>query len=241
MLSEESSLAGMPSPDVSLMIMAKNEEENMPSVLEEISAVMRGPLQFSYELFLVDGYSEDNTVGIAEQFGIKAVKVMGGKGAGIREGLAMARGKYALFIDADKSHVAADILNLLKAIQEQNCDMVIASRILGGSEELGGHHWDDLLRLSGNRLGTLIVNWRWGSKLTDVQNGFRIIRRDTALELGLEEDTFAIEQEMVMKCLKRKKKIAEIPSFERKRLYGKSKIRKRKEFWRYLRCFLKHL
>jgi hypothetical protein len=137
--------------------------------------------------------------------------------------------------------VAVDILRLLEAIQEKNCDMVIASRILGGSEELGARSCDNLLRLSGNHLGTFIVNWRWGSKLTDVQNGFRIIRRDAALELGLEEDSFAIEQEMVIKCLKRKKKIAEIPSFERKRLYGESKIRKRKEFWKFLWCFLKHL
>lgn len=240
-LSKENRTASLPSLKLSLVIMAKNEEKNMVSVLSEVLEVIRRHLRESYELFLVDGFSEDDTVKIAEQFGIRVIRVRGGKGAGIRKALDTSQGKYVLFMDADKSHVAMDILHLLASIQQKNCDMVIASRILGGSEELGAESWDDLLRLSGNRLGTSIINLRWGSKLTDVQNGFRIIKREAALELGLEEDTFAIEQEMVMKCLRKKKTIVEIPSFERKRLHGESKICKRKEFWKYLGCLLRHL
>ncbi len=233
--------ANLSSPILSLVIMAKNEEQNITSVLSEISEVVHGHLREPHELFLVDGYSEDNTVKIAERFGIRTIRVRGGKGAGIRKALEVSRGKYILFIDADKSHVAMDIPRLMASIQEQDCDMVIASRVLGGSEELGTRNWDNLLRLSGNRLGTLIINRRWGVKLTDVQNGFRVIRRNTALALGLKEDTFAIEQEMVMKCLQQNKIVAEVPSFERKRLHGESKIQKRKEFWKYLWCLLKHL
>jgi glycosyltransferase involved in cell wall biosynthesis len=231
----------MASFDVSLAIMAKNEEENLPAVLSELFEVLKKGLGGTSELLLIDGYSEDGTARIAEERGIRVVKAGGGKGAGIRKALEVCRGRYILFIDADHSHVAADIPRLIRAIKEEDCDMVIASRITGGSEELRAVSWDNILRLIGNRLGTFWINLRWGSKLTDVQNGFRIIKRETALELGLTEDSFPIEQEMVMKCLKRKKKITEIPAFERKRLYGDSKIRKGTEFWKYLWCLLRNM
>ena len=236
LLREKSSL-----PEVSLAIMAKNEEKNLPTVLSELLHVLGGDSKDTYELFLVDGYSEEGTSKIAEQSGIKVIQVGGGKGTGIRRALDVSRGKYVLFIDADHSHVAADILRLVQTIKDEKCDMVIASRMLGGSEELQANTCDNILRLAGNRLGTFIINLRWGAKLTDVQNGFRIIKKETALELGLEEDSFSIEQEMVMKCLKRKKKIVEIPGFERKRLYGESKIHKGTEFWKYLWCLLKNM
>lgn len=228
-------------PEISLVIMAKDEEKNIPVVLSEVFEVVREHLKESYELFLVDGYSADDTVKHAERTGIKIIQVGGGKGAGIIEALHRARGEYVLFMDADNSHVAKDIPRLVCAIKEKRCDVVIASRMLGGSQELQMSSWDNLLRLTGNKMGTFIINLRWGGKLTDVQNGFRIIKRSTALGLGLAEKSFAIEQEMIMKCLKNKKKIAEIPSFERKRLYGESKICKRKEFWKYLWCLLKNL
>jgi len=231
----------MLSPEVSIVVVAKDEEKSIEGVLSDIFELIHQNAIESYEVFLVDGCSEDDTVRIAEEFEIEVIRVKGGKGIGIRKALEVLRGEFILFMDADGSHAAEDIVRLLRTIKEKKSDLVIVSRILGGSEELGMSNWDSLLRLLGNRLSTFVINLRWGAKLTDIQNGFRIIKRDTALELNLEEETFAIEQEMVMKCLRGNRKILEIPGIERKRLYGASKICKRKEFWKYLWSFLKNL
>lgn len=228
-------------PLVSIAVIAKDEAGSIGSVLSRIFGVMQWYYPGGYEVFVVDGYSRDTTVSVASTFGARVFKVKGGKGKAIREALSYAQGKYALFIDADGSHLPEDIPRLIRSAADTGSDMVIVSRILGGSEEMGTDCLDGLLRLSGNLASTAAVNLRWGVHLTDIQNGFRIIRREVALGLGLREGSFAIEQEMVMKCLKGHKKIGEIPGLERRRLYGASKIVKRKEFWKYVRSFLREL
>lgn len=229
------------SKEISIAIIAKDEEKSIGGVISQILEVLGQSTVQSYEVFLIDGCSKDNTIGITKKFGIDIFEVNGEKGDSIREAMKVARGKYVLFIDADGSHIPKDIPQLLKTIKESGSDMVIVSRILGSSEELGGKNWDSLLRLLGNRLSTFIVNLRWGTKLTDIQNGFRIIKRDAALGLNLKEKGFAIEQEMVMQCLKRNKKVSEISGVERRRLFGNSKVCKRKEFGKYLWSLLKNL
>ncbi|MCX5714492.1 MAG: glycosyltransferase family 2 protein [Candidatus Omnitrophica bacterium] len=231
----------MKSIDISIALIVKDEEKSIDAVLSEILLITRQISPRSYELFMIDGFSRDNTVKFAEKFGVKIIQVRGGKGDGVSRAIELAEGRYVIFIDGDGSHNPEDIIRLIKAIDENKCDLVIASRIMGGSDELGGKNIDNFLRLLGNRLSTYIINLRWKMDLTDIQNGFRIIKRSTALELKLEEKSFAVEQEMVMKCLKRNKAIIEIPGFERKRLYGSSKICKGREFWKYAWCLLKNL
>ena len=134
-----------------------------------------------------------------------------------------------------------DINRLVSTIKQTKCDMVIISRILGKSEELNLGSIDNILRLVGNKLSAFLINMRWGAQLTDVQNGFRIVDKRSVSALKLSEHSFSIEQETVMKCLKAGKTIIEIPGIERKRLYGISKIHKRKEFWIYLWSLIKNL
>ena len=83
----------------------------------------------------------------------------------------------------------------------------------------------------------LIINYRWGVRLTECENGFRAIRTSVLRSLT-KGKPFDIEQEMVMKALKKKYTIKEVSSHEYERkgvaveaLY----IKKRMEvFWRLL-------
>lgn len=226
--------------EISIAVVAKDEERSIGKVLSGIFSAMRHCGR-SYELFLVDGYSEDDTVKIARRLGTDIISVKGGKGLAMQKALETAKGEYVLFIDADGSHMPDDIIRLVDTIRDTGADLVIVSRVPGRSEEMGGKSLDNLLRLCGNKLSAFIVNKRWGTRLTDIQNGFRIIRREAALKLDLREKSFSIEQEMVMKALKRRLNVLEIPGTERKRLYGRSKISKRREFWKYLWSFIKNL
>jgi hypothetical protein len=58
--------------------------------------------------------------------------------------------------------------------------------------------------------------------------------------LALEEDGFSIEQEMVIKCLKHGYRIREAPSFEKKRMCGRSHI-SNSHFFRYVGCMIKNI
>jgi dolichol-phosphate mannosyltransferase len=137
--------------------------------------------------------------------------------------IAAATTEIVVFIDADGSHEPADIPKLIEPIRAGRADLVIASRGKGGSDELHGT-LDQLIRYIGSQLIMLAINYRWNVRLTDSQNGFRAIRTDVARSLGLTSNATTIEQEMLMKALKRGYRVTEIASHEYERRWGVSKV-----------------
>ena len=176
------------------------------------------------DLIVVDGHSSDRTVAIAKEYGAKIVQDNGrGKGDAVRVGLATARHPIAVFIDADGSHEPKDIPKLVGLIASGDADLVMGSRMLGGSEELFGSI-SEVIRLIGSLVISLCINYRYGVRFTDYQNGFRAIRTEVGRTIGLVSDITTIEQEMAMKCLKHGYSVTEIPSHEYRRKGGVSKI-----------------
>jgi glycosyltransferase involved in cell wall biosynthesis len=219
---------------VSVIVCAKNESSG-------ISEVIAACLPYCDELIVIDGHSEDGTRELAEKAGaLVYLDSAKGKGDGIRTGINVAKGDVLVFIDADLSHEACDIPTLVKPISENQCDMVVASRKLGGSDELHGS-LSEFIRLIGSGIITLSINYRFGVRLTDSQNGFRAIKRSVAKDLHLTEDIFTIEQEMIMKALKKGYQIQEVPSHEFKRKYGDSQIIIHRVAHRYIWTLFKYL
>jgi len=111
----------------------------------------------------------------------------------------------------------------------------MASRMLGGSEELFGSI-SEVTRLIGSLVISLSINYRYGVRLTDYQNGFRAIRTDIGRILGLTGNITTIEQEkkMAMKCLKQGYRVMELPSHEYRRKGGVSKINALRVAQRYI-------
>ncbi len=222
---------------IGLAIIAKNEENTIGNVID--GAGRHLPLN---DIFVVDGNSADQTASIARSKGARLVPDEGrGKGAALRLAIREIPRDILIFMDSDGSHQPEEIPFFLKAFEEDpRLDLVLASRFKGGSEELN-NSWAERLRLAGNKLITALINLRWRTGLTDSINGFRAIRRDTACELSLRENDFAIEQEMVMQCLKKKKKIVEFPSYEKKRLYSRSHIVPSRMIWHSTLCFFRNV
>ena len=188
---------------------------------------------FADEILVVDGHSTDKTKEAASKMGATVILDNGrGKGDGLRQGIKAATGDILVFIDADGSHEAEDIPKLITPITEGKADMVIASRLRGGSDEFHGT-FDNIIRMFGSALVTLAIRKKWNAEITDCENGYRAIRRDIALSLGLKRDDFVIEQEMVVKCLKMGYKLCEVPSHEYERQGGTSKLKTR-QGWKFL-------
>jgi len=218
---------------VTAVIPAKNEEEGIEKIIKNVS-------RFVDEVLVVDGHSKDKTRQIAKECGAKVVLDGGkGKGDGIRTGIRKAKGDIIVFIDADGSHNPKDIPKLIKPIKNGEADLVVASRAKGGSDEVR-LDLDGLFRQIGSEIAAILVNFRWRANLTDIQNGFRAIRRKTALALKLESDGFEIEEEMIMKCLKRGVRIMEVAGHEYQRRWGVSKL-PTTQAWRFLLRLFKEL
>lgn len=200
-----------------VVIAARNEELTLPGVLE-------GVKPFTDDLIVVDGNSSDQTVPIAESFGARILKDTGkGKGEAVRLGIDAAHNPIVVTMDADGSHEPKDIPRLCGPIAEDRADLVIASRMLGGSDEFHGDIWE-IGRMIGALGITLVINTRFGMKLSEYQNGFRAIRTETARAIGLTSNQTTIEQEMAIKCLRYGFRVAEIASHEYRRKGGSSKV-----------------
>jgi dolichol-phosphate mannosyltransferase len=219
---------------ITIIIPCKNEEKSIREIIAKCQ-------RHSDDIMIVDGHSKDKTREIAESMNAKVCLDNGkGKGDGVRVGIAKAPGEIIVFIDADCSHDPDEIPNLVQPIIEGKADLVIGSRGRGGSDELHGD-LPKFIRMMGGDIITLGLNYRFGVRLTDTQNGFRAIKKDVAQSLNLKENITTIEQEMVIKTLKRGYKVSEVPSHEYARKYGDSTIKVNRVFFRYVYSWLKYL
>ena len=211
----------------SIVVPARNEAETIGAVLSKVR-------QMTDDLIVIDGHSTDRTAEIAEEFGARVVRDNGrGKGDAIRVALKSVVHPITVFIDADGSHDPNDIPALVAPILAGEEDLVMGSRMLGGSEELYGSI-SEVTRLMGSLIITLSINYRYGMRLTDYQNGFRAIRTEVGNRIGLTSDITTIEQEMAMKCLQYGYHVTEIPTREYRRQGGASKINVMKVAHRYV-------
>jgi glycosyltransferase involved in cell wall biosynthesis len=218
---------------ISVIIPAKNESAT-------IKDVIAGVKPYADELLVIDGHSTDTTREVSENMGAHVMFDHGkGKGDGIRVGIQKATGNILVFIDADGSHDPNDIPKLVKPILEKNVDMVIGSRMTGGSDELTGDI-SRFIRMTGSHILLLMINYRWNVRLTDCQNGFRAIKADVARKINLQENIHTIEEEMVMKCLKNQYIVFEVPSHEYERRQGSSSLNLMGTWYRFGWCIFKN-
>jgi glycosyltransferase involved in cell wall biosynthesis len=218
-----------------VVIPAKDEEKS-------IGEVIKGCKKYTNKITVIDGNSMDKTRDIAQKLNARVVMQKGkGKGAAIRTSVEYVSDEdIVVFMDADCSHDPVDIPKLITPIQDGEADHVTGSRLFGGSSELHGG-FDEFLRLTGSSFITFCINNRFKVRLSDSQNGFRAIRGEVLKKLNLEENITTIEQEMIIKTLKKGYRMAEVPAHEYRRKYGESHIEVHRVFFRYVYSLIKYL
>src|SRR2546422_10234306 len=118
-------------PRISVVIPALNEAQNLQYVLPYIPPLVS-------EVILVDGFSTDGTIAVAQLLlpTIKIVKQMGkGKGNALKAGFAACTGDIIVMLDADGSADPAEIPRFVGALMAGN-DFAKGSRFKKG----GGSH-----------------------------------------------------------------------------------------------------
>jgi len=216
-------------PEISVIIPALNEADNIGWVLSRIPAWVG-------EVVLVDGLSVDQTELIARQLRPDVVVVhqrRPGKGSALRAGFAAARGNYVVMLDADGSTDPAEMRLFIDALRD-GADFVKGSRYLPGGGSADFTH----LRSAGNRALAHLANLLFGSRFTDLCYGYCAFRRCHLEALLLTATGFEIETELALNAVIAGLEIREVPSFELRRRAGVSNLRAYRDGRRVLSMML---
>ncbi|HEY0005447.1 MAG TPA: dolichyl-phosphate beta-glucosyltransferase [Pyrinomonadaceae bacterium] len=169
---------------LSVIIPAFNEAARIGKTLPVIFDYLNSQA-YESEVIVVDDGSSDETVAIAEKHlghtGRAKASIIRqprnhGKGYAVRTGLLSARSPIALFSDADLSTPITEIPKLLKAIEQDDCDLAFGSRAL--DRNLIGVH-QPWRREQGGKFFNLVVRLATGLPFWDTQCGFKAFRLST--------------------------------------------------------------
>lgn len=95
------------SPSLSIIVPARDEAENLRTLLPSLKSI---DFKGAYEIIVVDDNSSDKTASIAEDHGVKVIRLQDpspgclGKPNACHQGALMAQGDWLLFTDADTIH-----------------------------------------------------------------------------------------------------------------------------------------
>ncbi len=161
--------------DISIVIPAFNEEQNLKNgVLKEVEDYL-SKQNYSYEVLIVDDGSKDQTLQLIEEFikGKSHYQLIrnnhGGKAIAVMTGMLQSNGEIALFTDMDQATPLREIEKLLPEFEKGN-DIVIGSR----KGRKGAPAIRKVMALGFSVLRTLLL----GLPFRDTQCGFKAFNRE---------------------------------------------------------------
>jgi glycosyltransferase involved in cell wall biosynthesis len=174
---------------------AYNAERTIEQTLRDI------PEGFVDDTILVDDASRDQTAVVARQLGIHVLVHEKNRGYGGNQKTcyaeALRRGAdVVVMLHPDYQYSPKLVVAMASMVAVGQYDVVLGSRILGGSALRGGM---PMYKYVCNRLLTLGQNILMGAKLSEYHTGYRAFSRKVLQALPLEEngDDFVFDNEMI--------------------------------------------
>jgi hypothetical protein len=168
---------------LSIVIPALNEEAAIGSTIERClearAEIIEGSGVASVEIIVVSDGSTDRTEEIARGYpdvAVLAFERNRGYGAAIKCGFEFGRGDLLAFLDADGTCDPRVFAALCRAIDEQDADVVLGSRMGPGSEM----PWT---RSLGNLLFASLLGVLSKHSVRDTASGMRVVRRASLADL----------------------------------------------------------
>ena len=213
---------------LSIVVPTYNESQNIERMLDSIAETL-SPYTGA-EIIVVDDNSPDGTAEIArshakkifnkKQIRVEIIRRDGkfGLSSAIVEGLQSATGDFLVVMDGDLSHPPQVVPSIIQALQDSNCDIVVASRYVKGGSIIG---WPFKRRLM-SKGATKIAQYGLGLEVKDPVSGFFAFRRD--IIKGIKFD--AIGYKMLLEILVKTKgaRVKEVPYTFTNRRIGTSKL-----------------
>jgi dolichol-phosphate mannosyltransferase len=168
--------------EVSIVIPVKDEARNIPSLADELTAVMsRQP--WCWECIWVDDGSTDGTLGVLEELasrdarhGYLSFERNAGQSAAYWAGFREARGAVISTIDGDGQNDPSDIPAVVEMVRSGRVDMANGYR---------SKRRDSLIRIVASRVANAFRNLTTGKTVRDVGCSTRAFRRECVLCLPM--------------------------------------------------------
>ena len=214
-----------PAPELSVVVPTYNERANIPILVERLAHVLAG---CDWEVLFVDDNSPDGTAAVARALGetdgrVRCMRRIGRRGlaGACLEGMLASQARYLAVMDADLQHDEGLLAAMLDRLRGENCDLVVASRYLGGGSAAG------LSKQRGraSRFANMLVRRLLGIDLTDPMSGHFMIRRDAfePLAPAISSQGFKILLD-ILATKPGSLRVVELPSSFHERRHGESKL-----------------
>lgn len=174
----------MKNPLVSIIIPAYNEEKIISKSLSTINKFVASK-SYASEIIVVDDGSTDKTASVVRQIAKRSNKIKlishsknQGKGAAIRTGMLVAKGKFRIFSDADLSMPFWQIDKLLA--EATAADIVIGSRAICSSNVIIHPKYH---RVIISRIFNLVAQMLVLYGIKDTQCGFKLFSERAAKKI----------------------------------------------------------
>jgi glycosyltransferase involved in cell wall biosynthesis len=199
----------MNTPKLSIIIPAWNEGKTVGLVIERLLKI---PFDgWMVEIIAVNDGSTDNTAAVLNGF-LNRITVVhlsknSGKGSAIRAGIEASTGDYAIIQDADLECTPEEIPMLLRGLGDVSSGNKIA--VMGSREINEKNKKNRSLSGAGSRFITTLINFLYGSSLTDTLMCYKLFPRAVFSYFGA--GGFDAEMIFIARLLKEGYKIVEIP------------------------------
>ena len=201
--------------DLSVIVPTYNEEPNIRPCVEAVLDYLR-PQSIDWELLLVDDGSLDATPAVEQELARAEPRIHvhphapnRGKGYAVRQGMLAATGAVRLFLDADYS-TPIEELDRLRPHLEAGCDVAIGTRRTPDAliETKPPFH-----RYVLGEIYMRLASWLLGSRLSDLNCGFKAFRGDAADRLFRlqRRDDWSFDAEVLVLAQRLGYRIEEVP------------------------------
>jgi glycosyltransferase involved in cell wall biosynthesis len=221
---------------LSVVMPCYNEAATVKAVLTK---VLDSP--FVAEVIVVDDGSTDSTLDIMRSVATERVRVLTqprnlGKGAAVRWGFREARAEFVIVQDADLEYDPDEYRLLLEPLLDGRADVVYGSRFAADRPHRVLFFWHAV----GNRFLTTASNLFTNLNLTDMETGYKVLRRDIVDLLDLREERFGFEPEITAKVARRRLRIYEVGISYSGRTYAEGKKIGWRDGLHAARCILRY-
>jgi len=221
---------------ISIIIPVFNEEKTITQILAKVDHA--SVFGHEKEVIVVDDASSDGTEEILKKYGDKIKyfrnSVNCGKGYSVRKGIQVSRGGIIIIQDADLEYDPNDFEKILKPILDGKANVVFGSRFTGEHNNLFFTH------LIANKFITFLIDVLFNTTLSDVEVGYKVIKKNIIDKIDIKEKRFGFEIEITAKILKLKEKIFEVPISYTGRDYEEGKKIGMKDGFQALWCIFRY-
>ena len=187
-----------------------NEENTILKVLKKLSK-----LKETYDniqiIVINDGSKDnsqiilDNNSGFYDELIINSTNQ--GKGNAVKKGLALAKGQYITFQDADLEYDPIEFIKFIKLINNFSPDLIIGSR-LNFADYSRSHN---IFNKYGNQFITFIFNILYNTTFTDIYSCYACFKKNLLDNEIIKTNGFEQHAEILCKVVKNGKIFYEVP------------------------------